>query len=195
MPSSLPRWNHGRPVVSAAATSPSPFPRRVGFHDCRFRGLRNVHSRYGPGASLSGGYRPWSSKALDRWLPRDRLRLLPGGQPPSRMGLAPMGSTPPFTAHAGDDSPPRYRGFPSARGFPTCARLTTISRGTIVPRSPGRGSGKYPNVLRTHLALNGKGFCRTKNRKASRVRKRASDYPALGMEAPPPPKLGHRDPG
>ena len=49
-----------------------------------------------PADLLNGYYRPLTSRALDRLLPPDRSRLLPGGQPPSGEGLAPSGSITPL---------------------------------------------------------------------------------------------------
>src|SRR6266404_3257332 len=58
---------------------PSPYWRRVGFHDVSFRGLLDVHSRYGPPARRTAQGSPLTSKALAGSLPRRRLRLLPVG--------------------------------------------------------------------------------------------------------------------
>ena len=49
VPSSLPRGNPRPKIVRKfLGQRPSPFQRRVGFHDLRFRGLLDVHSRDGP---------------------------------------------------------------------------------------------------------------------------------------------------
>ena len=54
VPSSSPRRNRTNPVVSARATWPSPFGRRVGFHNSHFRGPLDVHFALRPGHSLNG---------------------------------------------------------------------------------------------------------------------------------------------
>ena len=72
VPSSLPRRNLPRPVDSAEETWPSPFRRRVGFHDLGSRGLLDVHCALRPGHSLRGLHPPFG-----RRLPP--VRRLPDG--------------------------------------------------------------------------------------------------------------------
>jgi len=132
VPSSLPRWNRTRPVALTRPTWPSPYGRRVGFHNRRFRGLLDVHSRYGPptrGAAPGG---PVTSEAFDRSLPPDRFRLLPDGQPPFRMGFAPIGHATPFHGAR----PKRQRGIlhPSLT-LRACARTPSCCLRLIIPRN------------------------------------------------------------
>ena len=74
-----PRWNREdhRLLSRLPRQRPSPCTRRVGFHVVPFRGLLDVHSRYGlhlRGAAIS---RPFPSKASKASLPPLSLRLLP----------------------------------------------------------------------------------------------------------------------
>ena len=91
MPSSLPRWDRRRlccsPVSSATAAFPIPLLGRLPHY--LFRGLLDVHSRYGLSARESPKATLFHRRLQPPHCRGQLLRLLPAGATPCRVGFAP----------------------------------------------------------------------------------------------------------